>query len=204
MTIARKVMDIDPGVSMPAESHTRAEFNVDNEHPAARFAADCALQHDVCKSLLAMADVLPQTLDREAVLFLSKIASSTWSAHVVFQGEVIMPLIKQRHEGHSEFYDRFIPLSRQHIEISGANDELVDCLEMAARGEAIDRGMLGYVIRYAAERRREHVEWEQTLLGPMLPKTLTPVERKIFAEWAAANPWPFDGLNLSGAGPIDS
>ena len=40
---------------------TRAEFDVDNEHPAARFAADCALQHDVCKSLLAVADCLPQS-----------------------------------------------------------------------------------------------------------------------------------------------
>jgi hypothetical protein len=110
----------------------------------------------------------------------------------------------QRHEGHPEFYDRFIPLSRQHIEISGANDELIDCLEMAARGDAIDNGMLGYVLRYAAERRREHVEWEQALLGPLLPKTLTPVERKLFAEWAAANPWPFDGLNLGGGGHIGS
>ncbi len=189
---------------MPADPHAHREFNADSEHPAARFAADCALQQDVCKSLLAAADALPNALDREAILFLSKIISSTWSAHIVFQGEVIMPLVKQRHEGRPEFYGRFIPLSRQHIEISGANDEVIDCLETAARGEAIDNGMLGYVLRYAAERRREHIEWEQALLGPLLPKTLTPVERKIFAEWVAANPWPFEGLNLGGGARIGS
>ena len=183
---------------------TRTEFDVDNEHPAARFAADCALQHDVCKSLLAVADCLPQSLDPEAVRLFLNVVPSTWSAHVAFLDGVVFPLIQQRYENHTSLHSRFTRLKQQHIEISGANDELIDCLETVARGEPIDRGLLGYVIRYAAERRREHVEWERTLLGPMFPKTLTPVERKIFAEWVAANPWPFDGLNLSGAGHIDS
>jgi hypothetical protein len=180
------------GVDMPADT-SGENSDVDNEHPAARLAADCALQEDVCKSLLAMADRLPQSLDQDAVLALSKLIPSTWSAHVTFHHEVVVPLAS-RHP--NCLCDQLELLARQHIEISGANDELLDCLEMTVRGETVDAGMLGYLIRYVAERRRDHVEWEKSLVGPSLPKTLTPAERKIFSEWVAANPQPFEGLDL--------
>ncbi|MFT3732182.1 MAG: hypothetical protein QM780_12320 [Hyphomicrobium sp.] len=176
---------------MATDDRPPAEWDADAEHPAARFAADCALQLDICKSLLAVADSLPGSLNPTTIDVLSKLVQSTWSSHLTLQSQAILPLISQRHE---HLHERFVPLTRQHIEISGINDELVECFDMVSSGEHVDRGMLGYLIRNAAERRREHVDWEKVLLGPLLPQTLSPAERQRFSDWVAANPWPVEGL----------
>lgn len=168
----------------------------DSEHPAARFKADCALQLDICKSLLAVADSLPGSLNTTTIDILSKLLQSTWAAHLKLQDEVIVPLIARRHEAISDVCKCFTPLTRQHIEISGINDELAECFDMIAKGEPVESSMLGFLIRNAAERRHEHVEWEKTLLGPLLPKTLTPAERQVYWGWAAANPWPYEGFKV--------
>lgn len=168
----------------------------DNEHPAARFTADCALQLDICASLLAVADSLPGSLNTTTIDILSKLVQSTWEAHLKLLGEVILPLITRRHENITDVQKLFTPLTRQHIEISSLNDELAECFEMVAQGESVESSMLGFLIRNAAERRREHVEWEKALLGPLLPKVITPAERQAYAEWVAANPWPYEGFNV--------
>lgn len=180
---------------MSTDGHDHARGNTDAEHPAARFAADCALQLDICKSLLAVADSLPRSLNAKTIDVLSKLVPTTWNSHLTLQAEVILPLIAQRHDDFASLHSRFAPLTRQHIEISGVNDELVECFGMVSRGEAVEEGMLGYLIRNAAERRREHVDWEQVLVGPLLPRTLTPSERKMFLDWAGANPWPYEGFS---------
>ncbi len=168
-----------------------AAWTEDAEHPAARFAADCALQLDICRSLLAVADSLPGALNVQALEVLSKLVPATWASHLTLQGEAILPLIARRQEGVENFQSRFAPFARQHIEISGINDELVECFAMVARGEPIEQGMLSYLIRNAAERRREHIDWERVLLAPLLPQTLTPDERRGYLNWASANPWPY-------------
>jgi hypothetical protein len=164
----------------------------DSGHPAARFAADCALQLDICQSLLAIADKLPGSVSTTTIDVISNLLQTTWTSHLTLQKNMLLPLIQRRHQEVGTETGRFAPLTKQHIEISGINDELIECFRMFARGEAIDAETLGYLIRNAAERRREHVEWEKSLLAPLLPEILTPVERRIFSEWAAANPWPFD------------
>ena len=49
------------------------QFNLnsifDCEHPAARFAVDGALQFELCRSLLDLAEHLPGRLDREAIAY---------------------------------------------------------------------------------------------------------------------------------------
>lgn len=177
---------------MTSDHSDHATWTADSEHPAARFAADCALQLDICKSLLAVADSLPGSLNATIIDILSKLLRATWTSHLTLEGDVILPLIERRHEGICGLHDRFAPLTQQHIEISGVNDELIDCFDMIERGESVDSAMLGFLLRNAAERRREHVDWEKVLLGPLLPQTLTPVERQMFSAWASANPWPFD------------
>ncbi|HML27506.1 MAG TPA: hypothetical protein PKE16_01450 [Hyphomicrobium sp.] len=150
------------------------------------------MQLDICKSLLAVADSLPGSLNATIIDVLTKLLQATWTSHLTLQGEVILPLIERRHPDICGLHDRFVPLTQQHIEISGVNDELIDCFGMIGRSEAVDSAMLGFLLRNAAERRREHVEWEKVLLGPLLPETLTPVERQMFLAWTSANPWPFD------------
>lgn len=182
------------GELMATDDRIRAAWTNDAEHPATRFAADCALQLDVCKSLLAVADVLPGSMNTKTIDVLTKLVPSTWTSHLTLQGGAILPLITRRGGCLPDLESRLAPLARQHIEISGINDELVECFNMVTRGETIDSGMLGYLIRNAAERRREHVDWEQVLLGPLLPQTLTPAERQMFSNWTSANPWPFEGF----------
>lgn len=177
---------------MSTDDHSGPGGHVDFEHPAARFGADCVLQLDVCKSLLAVADSLPGSLNATTLDVLSNLVPATWTSHLALIGEAILPLIAHRHQGMHDLHTRFAPLTRQNIEISGINDELVECFGMIARGEKVEDGMLGYLIRNAAERRREHVDWEQVLLGPLLPRTLTPAERKMFLTWVSENPWPYD------------
>jgi hypothetical protein len=169
-----------------------AGWNGDGEHPAARFEADCALQLDVCKSLLAVADRLPEAINAQTLAVLSVLVPTTWTSHLTLQGEAILPLIARRHEESVSFQSRFQPLARQHIEISGINDEIVECFGMLERGETVETGMFGYLIRNAAERRREHIDWERVLLGPLLPQNLTPIERQTYLAWASAHPWPYD------------
>lgn len=180
---------------MATNERPNLAWTTDSEHPAARFAADCTLQLDICKSLLAVADTLPGAPNTTTIAILSKLLHPTWTAHLKLLGDVILPLIARRHENISDVQKLFSPLTRQHIEISSLNDELAECFEMVAQGEAVDSSMLGFLIRNAAERRREHVDWEQALLGPLLPKVLTPAERQVYAAWATANPWPYEGFN---------
>ncbi|RUP00441.1 hypothetical protein [Hyphomicrobium sp.] len=169
-----------------------AGWNEDAEHPATRFAADCALQLDVCNSLLAVADALPAGLNVKTLEVLSKLTPVTWTSHLALQNEAIIPLIVRRQEQPEAFLARFDPFARQHIEISSLNDELVDFFRAISGGERVENNMIGYLIRSVADRRREHVEWERVLLGPLLPQTLAPAERRMFMEWSAANPWPYD------------
>lgn len=177
---------------MSTGDHGGPEGIIDFEHPAARFVADSALQLDVCASLLALADSLPGSLNATTVGVLAQLVPATWASHLALIGEAILPLIEGRHPELAELHNRFAPINRQHIEISGVNDELVECFGMIARGDAVEPGMLSYLLRSAAERRREHVDWEQLLLRPLLPQTLSPAERKAFLAWAAANPWPYE------------
>ncbi|MBS0251742.1 MAG: hypothetical protein JSR78_11845 [Proteobacteria bacterium] len=184
------------GDVMATNDRSHSAWTTDSEHPEARFAADYALQLDICASLLAVADSLPGSLNTTTIDILSKLVQSTWEAHLKLLGEVILPLVARRHESISDVQKLFTPLTRQHIEISSLNDELTECFEMIARGEPVESGMLGFLIRNAADRRREHVDWEKALLSPLLPKILSPTERQVYAEWAAANPWPYEGFNV--------
>jgi hypothetical protein len=185
---------------MPIERRASADPNFDSEHPGARFAADCTLQLEVCKSLLSLADSLPNVVDRVAMGHLAKVVPLTWTAHVAFQSEVVLPLLKRRHEGESDVLKCFVRLEQQHVEVAGVNDELLEQLEAAARGEAIDSEVFAYVLRNAADRRREHVEWEKLLLGWLFPRALAPIERQTFLAWSLANPWPFEGIHPGGIG----
>jgi hypothetical protein len=188
------------GAVMPTEERPVPNLNFDSEHPGARFVVDCELQLEVCKSLLSFADSLPNNLDRVAMQHLVKALPLTWTAHVAFQTEVVLPLLKRRHEGEADVLSCFDHLEQQHVEIAGANDELLDQLEAVARGEAVDSEVLAYVLRNAADRRRQHVEWEKLLLGWMFPQALAPIERQAFLAWTLANPWPFKGIRFDDIG----
>jgi len=145
---------------MPVE-HFDLDSIFDSEHPAARFAVDGTLQLELCRSLLDLAEHLPDRLDREAVVYFLKVLPATWAAHTAFQSEAAFPLLKRRYEGERDILKCLGRLERQHIEIAGANDELVEQLLHVLNGEPVDCEMLGYLIRNASDRRREHVEWEQ-------------------------------------------
>ena len=185
---------------MPIEQRQSADPIFDSEHPGARFAADCALQLEVCKSLLSLADSLPNNLDRVAMGHLAKAVPLTWAAHVAFQTEIVLPLLKRRHEGETDVLSCFVHLEQQHVEVAGVNDELLEQLEAVVRGEPVDSEVFAYVLRNAADRRREHVEWEKLLLGWLFPQALAPIERQAFLAWTLANPWPFKGIHLGGVG----
>jgi hypothetical protein len=185
---------------MPIEQHINIESIFDCEHPVARFAADCALQLEVCRSLFALADHLPGTTDREAIVYLVKALPATWAAHVAFQSEAAFPLLARRHESERHILQCLVRFDRQHIEVAGVTDELVDQLQVLLSGDAVDTETLGRLARNASERRREHVEWEAVLLDPLFPRVLAPVERQAFAAWSSANPWPFDQTQQSAVG----
>ena len=53
---------------MPIEQFD-LDFIFDSEHPAARFAVDGALQLELCRSMLDLAEHLPGRLDREAIAY---------------------------------------------------------------------------------------------------------------------------------------
>ena len=170
----------------------------DSEHPAARFAVDGALQLELCRSMLDLAEHLPGRLDREAIAYFLKVLPTTWAAHVTFQSEAAFPLLKRRYEDEREILRCLGRLERQHIEIAGVNDELIEQLLYVLNGEPVDCEMLGYLIRNASDRRREHVEWEQSFLSSLFPRLLVPIERQAFLAWSSANPWPLKGTEELG------
>jgi hypothetical protein len=182
---------------MPAEDFAM-DSTFDSEHPAARFAVDGALQLELCRSLLDLAEHLPGRPDREGIAYCLKVLPSTWEAHVAFQSEAAFPLLKRRYEGDRDVLKCLGRLERHHIEIAGANDELIEQLVHVLNGEIVDCEMLGYLIRNAAERRREHVEWEQSFLNSLFPRLLVPLERQAFLAWSSANPWPLKGTEELG------
>lgn len=174
-----------------AEQTGTSQF--DEDHPGARFLADHALQLEVCRGLLALADGLPKTADHNLTQRLIEIFNAAWLGHVRFQEEVICPLLKRRHGGGQ--WECAALFDRQHSEIRFANDELVETLRVAvSSGAASDA--LAYLLRHVSERRRDHIEAEHVLLLPVLREALAPIERKTYLEWAAANPLPFAGLAL--------
>ena len=163
----------------------------DEDHPGARFLADHALQLEVCRGLLALADGLPKAADHNHAQRLIEIFSAAWVGHVRFQEEVIYPLLERRP---NEEQCRCAALfDRQHSEIQFANDEVVEMLRMTRSSKAASDA-LAYLLRHVAERRRDHVEAEHVLLLPALRQALAPIERKTYLEWAAANPLPFAGI----------
>ncbi len=182
---------------MVIERHVNIEFVFDSEHPAARFTADCALQLEVCRSLIALADHLPGTMDREAIVYLVRALPATWAAHVTFQSEAAFPLLARRHESDHHILQCLGRLDQQHMEVAGVTDEFVDQLRAFLSGDAVDAEILGRLARNASERRREHVEWEKVLLDPLFPRVLAPVERQAFVAWSSENPWPFDQTQQS-------
>jgi hypothetical protein len=179
------------------EQHVNIESIFDSEHPAARFTADCALQKEICRSLLALADHLPGTVDSQAIAYLVRALPATWAAHVAFQADAAFPLLARRHESERHILQCLERLEQQHLAITGVTDELVDQLRALPSGDAVDAETLGRLARNASERRMEHVEWETLLLDPLFPRVLAPVERQAFVAWSSANPWPFDQTQRS-------
>jgi hypothetical protein len=57
-----------------------------------------------------------------AMRHLAKAVPLTWAAHVVFQTEVVLPLLKRRHEGEADVLSCFVHLEQQHVEVAGVND----------------------------------------------------------------------------------
>ncbi|CAA2139222.1 hypothetical protein HYPP_01346 [Hyphomicrobium sp. ghe19] len=185
-------MGSETGAFKPLAEQTGTSY-FDEDHPGARFLADHALQLEVCRGLLALADGLPKTADHNLTQRLIEIFNAAWLGHVRFQDEVICPLLKRR-RGEGQWGCAAL-FDRQHSEIRFANDELVETFRGAVScGAASDT--LAYLLRHVSERRRDHIEAEHVLLLPVLREAIAPIERKTYLEWAAANPLPFAGLGL--------
>ncbi len=169
-------------------------FGFDEDHPGARFLADHAMQKEVCRSHLALADELPEALSHPTGKRLIQIFRGSWEAHVRLYEDVISPLLLRSCDDAQRCLCA-THLPDQHVAIARANEELAQTAAEVASGASTVDG-LAYLLRKIAERRNDHIMAERLLVIPALPLALAPFERESYRQWVTQNPWPISGTEI--------
>lgn len=163
---------------------------VDVGDARARIHADNKLQHEICSALESLADGLPSSLDSDLASRLPDILISSWSEHVDFQGNVIIPILKRHNVTSQSLTLQIERLELEHDMIGALGHEIAEQLELSLEGVEPNAEMIGYMLRGAFQDRRSHLEWERHFFETMLPCILAPVDQDLFSNWLKTHGWP--------------
>lgn len=124
------------------------------------------LQERCCDLLEALADALPDRIDRRAAAAAEAFLQVAFPAQLAVENDVLLPALLGAAEG-----DKSLCWALQQARVEHAVDEehareLADLIA-AADGAVRRPDALGYLLRGFFESQRRHISWEQTVLFPL-------------------------------------
>lgn len=135
-------------------------------------------QENLCARLEALADGLPDKIDRQICLHLARqIGAVVKKAHRFEEG-LLFPLLRGRAIGDESLAQTLTRLQYEHFEDEAYADELAEALTGFVTGSGRPNAeTLGYMLRGFFEAMRRHLAFEREHLLPLLrtPQAGSPV-----------------------------
>lgn len=151
----------------------------------AHIDADAHLQREINHALSATAEGLAMTGDLRLVRILARTLGPSWTEHVSFQEEVIVPIAAARHGGSTK---KSIALLRaDHDNLSHQHTEIGSVLQGLLDGRPTDLDQLGTTLRATMALRRSHFLLDAEL-HTSLPAPYTTKERSFCIHWMRTRP----------------
>jgi len=157
---------------------------------AAWLAAEKKDHFRICDGLERLADQLPSRIDETLVAALLSVIEPSWQDHMRCHHELITPLLSTVRKRVPEVVTELALLDREHFQIAGTNDEVLEQLTRLANRAPVNYETLGYILRCAFDGRRRHFEWEASLFGRVLISCNDPGDIAQAEAWCATNPRP--------------
>jgi hypothetical protein len=149
----------------------------------AQVDADMLLQREINLALLAVADTLASGVDPRMLRILARILKVSWTEHVTFQDEVVVPILAARHTG--ELTSRIADCQTEHGRIADLHAEICRHLEnILEPGDAIPQDTEA-LLRSAHARRQSHLDGE-AVLDALMPHAFNAAECALCDNWMHA------------------
>lgn len=148
---------------LQAFSDTNIAASLDSAH---------AQQLLLCDRLEAIADSLPDRVDRQACLHLARAIHPLVAGAHTMEEDLLFPALAARWGKVPGMMQTIERLKFEHFEDMGFAEELCDALMAIGQGDArLPPEALGYMLRGFFEGLRRHIAFEQDMLLPLLSLT---------------------------------
>ncbi|MFA5949680.1 MAG: hypothetical protein WC807_05300 [Hyphomicrobium sp.] len=144
----------------------------------------------ICDGLERLADQLPNRIDETLVAALLTVIEPSWHDHMRCHRELITPLLSTVRKRVPEIVTELALLDREHFQIAGINDEVLEQLTRLATRAPVNYETLGYILRCAFDGRRRHFEWEASLFGRVLISGNDPGDMAQAEAWCTSKQRP--------------
>lgn len=151
---------------------------------------EAALHLGIADALELLADQLPGRIELDLVAALQNVLEPSWDEHLNCHEELIMPLIERAGLDGPDTLAEIALLDREHYQIAGVNDEVIEQLMRLASGERLNYETFGYILRGAFEGRRRHLDWETTFFGRVLFDGRAAISGDLLESWCAGHRRP--------------
>jgi hypothetical protein len=163
----------------------------------AQVDADVLLQREINLALLAVADTLSPGSDMRMIRILSRILNASWTEHVSFQNEVVLPILVGRH--HAAVSDLVERVHRDHVNLGALHTQIAFQFEALLSGGPVVKNELEALLRRTHVTRQDHLATHAALDGWM-PPSFTAAECALCEQWALARMSPRFPLDLVRSG----
>lgn len=141
--------------------------------PFAAVLFDHVLLERFCDLLEAMADALPDQMDRQAAEAAARFLEDVYPANLAVENELFLPALLAAAVGDRALCWALHQARIEHDVDEEHGRELADLLACAGNGDLRRPDALGYMLRGFFEGQRRHVSWEQTVLFPLARAALS-------------------------------
>jgi hemerythrin-like domain-containing protein len=142
------------------------------ERCASLLRANHDLKLSLCDALEAIADGLPDQLDSQACLTLSRCVLPTLRKSHTLEEEEVFPLLSKLTSRSPQLLESLERLRREHCEDEGYGEEIAALLEECAhKGQPDNPESAGYMLRGFFTGLRRHVAFERECLMPLAGKS---------------------------------
>lgn len=141
--------------------------------PIDRIVADHAVQLELCDVLEAIADGLPDMVDKRLVRQVIAILEHGLAPHFRAEEDFLFPLLRLRGASDPSLIAALDQLEAEHLRDDDICAELIEELRnLADRGGPRNADMLGYMLRGFFEGQRRHISWENAVVVPAARRIL--------------------------------
>lgn len=149
------------------------------------------LQAQICDSLEAIADGLPDGADKRLCAQVACALREELPLHHRDEECGLFPLIEQRAQPGDGITDILARLAMEHATDESFASELLESLDILSEGGRLKNpDMVGYMFRSFFESYRRHLHWENAVVLPLARSRLLPQDMMKLEEAMARNREP--------------